>query len=50
MDFLRDEALRLAATDLQLACKLMTLAYQARPDGHFIKKKHDEYKSRLEQK
>ena len=48
VDFLRDEALCLESTDLTLAFKLMSLAYQARPNGTLIKAKFEEYKQRLE--
>jgi len=47
IDFLRDEALRLEPTDLVLAFKLMSLAYQARPNGSLIKAKFEEYKQLL---
>ena len=47
VDFLRDEALRLEATDLNMAYKLMSLAYQARPHGPLIKAKYHEYKARI---
>jgi hypothetical protein len=47
VDFLRDEAVKLEETDLMLAHKLMSIAYQARPNGSFIKEKYNEYKQRL---
>ncbi len=48
VDFLRDEAFRLKSKDLALAFKLMSLAYQARPNGPLIKAKFEEYKQLLE--
>lgn len=48
VDFLRDEALRIESTDLALAFKLMSLAYQVRPNGLVIKAKFEEYKQLLE--
>lgn len=47
VDYLRDEAIRLESSDLAMAYKLMTLAYQARPSGSFIKQKFDEYTTKL---
>ncbi|MFA0426724.1 sulfotransferase family 2 domain-containing protein [Vibrio sp. 10N.222.51.C5] len=47
VDYLRDEAVRLESSDLPMSYKLMSLAYQARPTGLFIKKKFDEYTAKL---
>jgi hypothetical protein len=47
VDFLRDEAIRVEDQDIKLASKLMSLAYEARPEGPFIAEKHHEYKSKL---
>jgi hypothetical protein len=47
INFLRDEAVRFENIDLEKALRLMELAYRARPDGSFIKKKVMEYRARL---
>jgi hypothetical protein len=47
VDYLRDEAVRLESSDLVMANQLMSLAYQARPTGPFIKQKFDEYTEKL---
>ncbi|WOT06303.1 hypothetical protein [Shewanella youngdeokensis] len=48
VDFLRDEAIRLEATDLNMAYKLMELAHNARPSGPLIKEKLEEYRIKLQ--
>ena len=47
INFLRDEAVRCESYDLNKACKLMELAYKARPEGPFIKAKLAEYRAKL---
>ncbi len=47
VDFLRDEAVKHESIDLAMAYKLMSLAYQARPNGPFIKAKYEEYRQAL---
>ncbi|MGY5449823.1 hypothetical protein ACVFI8_02560 [Agarivorans sp. MS3-6] len=47
VDFLRDEALRLESTNLELALKLMGIAQQARPKGTLISRKVEEYRAAL---
>lgn len=49
VDYLRDEALKLESTNLELAFKLMSLAYQSRPEGPYIRSKLEEYKQRLDE-
>ena len=48
IDFLRDKALEVESSNLQLAYNLMYIAYQARPSGPFIIKKMAEYKLKLQ--
>lgn len=45
---LRDSAIVLEKENIKLAYELMSIAHQARPDGPFIKKKLDEYKSLIQ--
>jgi hypothetical protein len=46
VDFLRDEAIRLESSDLQLALRLMGIAHQARPEGVIIQQKLKEYRAK----
>lgn len=47
IDLIRNAALKLEDTDLQMARDLMALAHKARPQGPFIRKKLSEYESKL---
>ncbi|MDG3088640.1 hypothetical protein P7F88_22285 [Vibrio hannami] len=47
IDFLRDEALRMEASDKTLALRLMELALEARPNGPLIRKKVLQYRAEL---
>jgi predicted Fe-Mo cluster-binding NifX family protein len=45
IEFLRDQAIALEQTNIQLALKLMELAHQARPNGPLINKKLKQYRT-----
>lgn len=47
VDILRDLAVRYELIDLEIAYDLMNIAYKARPNGLFIQRKLDMYKSKL---
>lgn len=47
VDVLRDLAIQYESTDLEIACDLMRVAHEARPNGPFIREKLNEYSTRL---
>ena len=47
VDALRDSALALEESNLELAARLMNIAKHHRPDGHLITQKCEEYSKRL---
>lgn len=50
IDFLRDLAIQNENSDVSLAQKLMSIAYNARPEGSLIKKKLNDYETLLSKK